>query len=83
MDSKGKGSTLTRCHTEAAVNLSLVITYTKFYLIASCLDRVCLEEKFGNSSTPEGQTAEQTRESSPSLIPTANFWGCLGTKSLV
>ena len=82
-DSKGKGSTLTRCCAEAAVNLSLVITYTKFYLIASCLDRVCLEEKFGNSLTPKGRTAEQTRELSPSLSPTAEFWGCLGAKSLV
>ena len=51
---KGKGSTLTRCRAEAAVNLSLVITYTKFYLITSCLDRVCLEGEVWKQFDPQG-----------------------------
>ena len=54
LTAKGKGSTLTQCCAEAVVNLSLVITYTKSYLIPSCLDRVCLEGEVWKQFNPWG-----------------------------
>ena len=54
LTAKGKGSTLTQCCAEAVVNLSLVITYTKSYLIPSCSDRVCLEGEVWKQFDPQG-----------------------------